>query len=340
MRIFSTLRYTVILLAVLCASCGTALPTIKPYKLDVQQGNVVTSKMLLQLRPGMTKSQARFIMGTPLIQDSFHGNRWDYVYQMREKGKITEQRRVILDFEGESLKAVRGDVIPKGSEPKTDEVSTNSGARVINPTEKTEEKGMLNKLKFWQKDNATLAKEAEATKAKAEAEEVAKNAAEQAKDELARKSAAPIEEPKSTEPQSMMAVPLEALPMSADVPAAAMPMEAPAAVPALVEVPPVAELSPVVEKKAVTEKMAVRSAVVTPAKIESVKSVTELTKPYESTSGMKFDRSLKLTEEAEVEAVSASVAPRAGNKSVPKPKDLPTEGEPSFFDRMLEKIGF
>ena len=73
----SVLRYLVIFLAILCASCGTALPSIKPYKLDVQQGNVVTSKMLLQLRPGMTQSQVRFIMGTPLIQDSFHGKRWD-----------------------------------------------------------------------------------------------------------------------------------------------------------------------------------------------------------------------------------------------------------------------
>ncbi|ADI30376.1 outer membrane protein assembly factor BamE [Methylotenera versatilis] len=341
MRIFSTLRYTVILLAVLCASCGTALPTIKPYKLDVQQGNVVTSKMLLQLRPGMTKSQVRFIMGTPLIQDSFHGNRWDYVYQMREKGKITEQRRVILDFEGDSLKAVRGDVIPKGSEPKTDEGSTNSGTRVINPTEKPEEKGVLNKLKFWQKDEATLAKEAAAAKAKAEAEEAAKSAAEQAKDELARKSATPIEEPKSDEPQSMMAVPLEALPMNVPT-AASTPVEAPAAV---AEVPPVVEpvkevvpvqSSPVVEMKAVPEK----KAVVTQTKAEPVKTVTEPVKSYESAAGMKFDRGMKLTEDAELEAAPAPAAPRAGNKSVPKPKDLPPEGEPSFFDRMLEKIGF
>ena len=351
MRIFSTLRYTVILLAVLCASCGTALPTIKPYKLDVQQGNVVTSKMLLQLRPGMTKSQVRFIMGTPLIQDSFHGNRWDYVYQMREKGKIIEQRRVILDFDGESLKAVRGDVIPKGSETKTDEGSTNSGTRVINPTEKPEEKGVLNKLKFWQKDEATLAKEAEAAKAKADAEEAAKNSADQAKDELARKSATPIEEPKSDEPQSMMAVPLEALPMTADVPAAAIAVEAPAVVEAPPVVEPAKELvplvepSPVAEKKAVVEKKITQPAVATPAKIEPVKvellkPVTETIKPYESTSGMKFDRNLKLNEEAVVEVAPAPAAARAGNKSVPKPKDLPAEGEPSFFDRMLEKIGF
>ena len=340
MRIFSTLRFTVILLAVLCASCGTVLPTVKPYKLDVQQGNVVTSKMLLQLRPGMSKSQVRFIMGTPLIQDSFHGNRWDYVYQMREKGKIIEQRRVILDFEGEALKAVRGDVIPKGSEPKTEEGSTNSGTRVINPTEKPAEKGVLNKLKFWQKDDAALAKEAEAAKAKAEAEEAAKNAAEQAKDELARKSATPIEEPKSDEPQSMMAVPLEALPIAADNPAAAaVPAAPPVAEPTKAIAP--AQSSQDVEKTAAPEK----KAVVTKPKSESVKTEpvkpeTEAVKQNDSSSTLKFDKNLKSSENVEVEPIPAPAAPRAGNKSIPKPKDLPEEGEPSFFDRMLEKIGF
>lgn len=339
MRIFSTLRYTVILLAVLCASCGTVLPTVKPYKLDVQQGNVVTSKMLLQLRPGMTKSQVRFIMGTPLIQDSFHGNRWDYVYQMREKGKIIEQRRVILDFEGEALKAVRGDVIPKGSEPKTEEGSTNSGTRVINPTEKPAEKGILNKLKFWQKDDAALAKEAEAAKAKAEADETARNAAEQAKDELARKSATPIEEPKSDESQSMLAVPLEVLPIAADNPAPAVapvPEVLPVAGSTKEIVPP--QPSQSVEKTAAPEKEAVAKS--ESVKIEPVKPVTEPAKKNEPTSSLKFDKSLKSNDEMEIEPIPAPVAPRAGNKTVPKPKDLPPEGEPSFFDRMLEKIGF
>jgi outer membrane protein assembly factor BamE len=155
MRIFSILRHSIILLAVLCASCGTALPTIKPYKLDVQQGNVVTSAMLLQLRPGMTKSQVRFIMGTPLIQDSFHGNRWDYVYQMREKGKITEQRRVILDFENELLKTVRGDVIPKAGEQSSE--MANAGTRVVEAAAPTQKKSMLDKLKFWKSDEVETA---------------------------------------------------------------------------------------------------------------------------------------------------------------------------------------
>jgi outer membrane protein assembly factor BamE len=330
--------------------------------------------MLLQLRPGMTKSQVRFIMGTPLIQDSFHGNRWDYVYQMREKGKITDQRRVILDFDGEALKTVRGDVIPKGSEPRTDEGATNSGTRVINPTGKPEEKGVIDKLKFWKKDEAALAKEAEAAKAKAEAEETAKKAAEDAKKNADRQSATPIEEP-----QSIMAVPLEVLPM-ADVPAIpAMPIEEPVVVTPVVEMPlavePVKAPEPILEKKLeekpelphVVAPANIEAAIIEPVKIDLVKIKPAVVKPkeiavrevvkkelaanepvqmpgevksYESNSGMKFDRNLKLAEEAEPVATSEVAMPRAGNKSAPKPKDLPAESKPGLFDRMLEKIGF
>ena len=173
-----TMRYVFILLVVLCTSCGTALPTIKPYKLDVQQGNVVTSKMLLQLRPGMTKSQVRFIMGTPLIQDSFHGNRWDYVYQLREGGKLIEQRRVILDFQSDLLKTVRGDVVAATVDPKGGVEGSDTGPRLIEPAKKHEEKSLMQKLKFWQKDEAELAKEAADAKAKASADEAVKKAAE------------------------------------------------------------------------------------------------------------------------------------------------------------------
>ena len=172
------MRYVFILLFVLCTSCGTALPTIKPYKLDVQQGNVVTSKMLLQLRPGMTKSQVRFIMGTPLIQDSFHGNRWDYVYQLREGGKLIEQRRVILDFQSDLLKTVRGDVVAATVDPKGGVEGSDAGPRLIEPAKKHEEKSLMQKLKFWQKDEAELAKEAADAKAKASADEAVKKAAE------------------------------------------------------------------------------------------------------------------------------------------------------------------
>ncbi len=274
MRYFSILRYLIVLLALVCTACGTALPTVKPYKLDVQQGNVVTSKMLLQLRPGMTKSQVRFIMGTPLIQDSFHSNRWDYVYQMREGGKITEQRRVILDFETELLKTVRGDVIPATSEKSNpDGAAAEAGPRVVEPYKKPEEKGLLRKLKFWEKDEAALAKEA------AEKEASAKAKAEAAQ----KKPEAPVTKnitPPTEEPKSILAIPVE-VPTSAEAASPVLPSETPVAADPVVAAP----------------------------KVEPV------TKPV-------------------------VVVPRAGNKEPPKPKELPPEGEPGFFDSMLEKIGF
>lgn len=172
------MRYIFILLVVLCTSCGTALPSIKPYKLDVQQGNVITSKMLLQLRPGMTKSQVRFIMGTPLVQDSFHGNRWDYVYHLREGGKLIDQRRVILDFQSDLLKTVRGDVVAATVDPKGGVEGSDAGSRLMEAAKKPEEKSLMQKLKFWQKDEAELAKEAADAKAKASADEAVKKAVE------------------------------------------------------------------------------------------------------------------------------------------------------------------
>jgi len=108
------MRYVILLLALLGASCSSTLPSFKPYHLDVQQGNVVTAKMMMQLKPGMSKSQVRYVLGTPLLQDAFHQNRWDYIYQMTKGGKVIERRRIILDFESDGLRAVRGDVIPAG----------------------------------------------------------------------------------------------------------------------------------------------------------------------------------------------------------------------------------
>ena len=349
------MRYIFILLALLCASCGTALPTIKPYKLDVQQGNVVTSKMLLQLRPGMTKSQVRFIMGTPLIQDSFHGNRWDYVYQMREAGKIKEQRRVILDFENELLKSVRGDVIPAGNDQgKSDEAQVQTGTRVVTPIKKPEDKGILNKLKFWEKDEAELAKEAAAkeaaAKAKLEAEDAAKNAA-AAKQ---RKEA-----PAADEPKSLLAVPI-AMPAVSDAPVrtdTAKPATEAAPAPAIIEVlpsepeaakshsPAAAKAGGLTPESDVAREIRSSEPVSPKASAEPAESSPTVppsdAQRYQSSSGMVFDRKMQSgVEEPEPVTEPISAGPRTGNKEIPKPKELPQESDPSFFDRMLEQIGF
>jgi outer membrane protein assembly factor BamE len=109
------LKFLTLMMMVTVVGCAGER-TIKPFKLEIQQGNVVTSEMLLKLRPGMTKSQVQFILGTPLLIDSFHTNRWDYFYQLRKQGEIVSQRRVILDFDGEALVRVRGDVVPEGTD--------------------------------------------------------------------------------------------------------------------------------------------------------------------------------------------------------------------------------
>ena len=160
--ILKTLLPLFIVCCTLLVGCGSSAPALKPFKMDIQQGNVVTSKMLLQLKPGMTKSQVRFIMGTPLIVDSFHKNRWDYFYQMRQAGKIVEQRRVILDFEKDLLTKVRGDVVPQGTAGDANGVVDAGEGNVVNAPitvePKPKEVSMLDKLKFWKKDEKVLAK--------------------------------------------------------------------------------------------------------------------------------------------------------------------------------------
>jgi outer membrane protein assembly factor BamE len=149
------MRKAIILAAFFCAACSNYsanLPSIKPYKMDIQQGNAVTSKMMMQLRPGMTKSQVRFVMGTPLIADSFHADRWDYLYRMAKGGKIIEQRHVILEFENDQLKRVRGDVIPAGTGEAGVAASTGSESAKPAIAPRQKEKGLIDKLKFWKDD--------------------------------------------------------------------------------------------------------------------------------------------------------------------------------------------
>ncbi len=376
MRNLSATRYPILLLALLCASCGTALPSIKPYKLDVQQGNVVTSKMLLQLRPGMTQSQVRFIMGTPLIQDSFHGKRWDYVYLMRENGKITEQRRVILDFENDVLKTVRGDVIPSAADAsKSNEVADNSGTRVINPSSKSEDKSLFSTLKFWEKEPAVnpapQAKAEEPTK-QAVTPAVASDTKPAESKPLEAAATPVVTDPAAANPesQSVLAVPLlpaEPGPVAATQAPVAAVVETLAAVTPSVEsasvkstsmeaapvqaeaAPPVAPTaeSPAAEPAAVeaaTQASPVEASGVEAGSAEPL-AAPAATPVYESPSGMQFERNLsKLPEDiappSVPEPLPVVTKPPAASTELPKAKELPVTAKPSFFDRMLEKIGF
>lgn len=110
MRIF--LIISVLVLA--GCSSGSMIP-IKPYRIDIQQGNYVTQEMVAKLKPGMTRSQVRFALGTPLIVDPFRNDRWDYFYMMHKAGELTEQRVVTIVFRGDELLRIEGDVVPGGT---------------------------------------------------------------------------------------------------------------------------------------------------------------------------------------------------------------------------------
>jgi outer membrane protein assembly factor BamE len=102
-----------ILLVFLLVGCKQVpvLPSLTPYKIDIQQGNHVTQEMVEKLKPGMTRSQVKFLLGTPLVVDPFRNDRWDYVYLNYKAGELVEQRRVSVIFEQDKLKRVDGDVV-------------------------------------------------------------------------------------------------------------------------------------------------------------------------------------------------------------------------------------
>ena len=113
----------IVLVTLLVAGCKymPALPTLTGHKMDIQQGNVVTQEMIARLQPGMTRSQVRFALGTPLVVDPFPGDRWGSVYFYMKQGVVTEQRRIVVVFKDDKLARIEGDVVPAGAgEAKTD----------------------------------------------------------------------------------------------------------------------------------------------------------------------------------------------------------------------------
>ncbi len=334
----------------LLTGCGAKVPVIKPFKMDIQQGNVVTSKMLLQLKPGMTKSQVKFIMGTPLIVDSFHTNRWDYFYQMRQAGKIKEQRRVILEFDKDLLTRVRGDVVPEGT-AGADSGSESSAAKTITVEPKPkEETSWIDKLKFWKKDEPAAAVKEAAPEVKNSEVKVPETQPEinlktPANDATGLEHSsvglgANNDAPAGDAP-SVLAVPIE-LGSAPEAPAVEVKkIETP-----VVEMPKVE--APVVEVP-VVEAPKEEPVKVEPAKIEPpqaapinkpiepapeppTKPVASVAKPDEPFS-FRMDKNLD-TKNLETPPVEATPVAK------PKVEPPPPEEEPGYFEKMLEKVGF
>ena len=87
-------------------SSDSFLGVITPYKVEVVQGNVVTKEQAEAVKPGMSRAQVRDILGSPLLTDLFHQDRWDYVFTIRRQGAEPQHRRVVVLFDGEALKSI------------------------------------------------------------------------------------------------------------------------------------------------------------------------------------------------------------------------------------------
>jgi len=97
---------TLLLLATLLAGCNL------PYKPEVQQGTLLSAEMLANLKPDMTRRQVRLLLGSPPVSDTFHPERWDYVYSVSRTGEKITPQRLTLYFRNDTLVRAEGDLAP------------------------------------------------------------------------------------------------------------------------------------------------------------------------------------------------------------------------------------
>lgn len=104
------MRHFLIPVLLLSLAAGCSSVKIGPHRIDVQQGNALDQENVARLKLGLNRSQVRFLLGTPLLVDPFRTDRWDYVYVFYKAGKLAEQKRITLFFDGDTLTRIDGDL--------------------------------------------------------------------------------------------------------------------------------------------------------------------------------------------------------------------------------------
>ena len=94
----------------------TLFGLLEPYKVDVVQGNVVTQEFMSQIQPGFGRMQVREILGTPLLTDPFHNDRWDYAFTIRRQGVPDQKRRVTVYFKNDAVDHFDAETLPSEKE--------------------------------------------------------------------------------------------------------------------------------------------------------------------------------------------------------------------------------
>jgi len=129
-----------------CANDPIAVHLPWVYRIDVQQGNVITQTEVNQLATGMSKRQVLYVMGTPAVEDPFHAGRWDYIYdfQSGEHAKKQERHHVTLYFDNDTLARIEGDLQPIAGSPPPDRQVT-----VVVPPQEHRDEGLLTRFWYW-----------------------------------------------------------------------------------------------------------------------------------------------------------------------------------------------
>ena len=116
------------------AACSAERVSLFPsYKLKVVQGNELDPRAVVSLQPGMTRDQVILLLGTPLLRDPFHADRWDYTFNTRLNGVIKEQVDLTLYFENGLLARAEGNAVQKAIEAVQAEQKSASGGQATAP---------------------------------------------------------------------------------------------------------------------------------------------------------------------------------------------------------------
>lgn len=133
------------------AGCSWA-PSLGVHKIDVNQGNALTQDLVEKLKPGQTRAQVRAILGSPLLADMYHADRWDYVYEFRYQGKLVTHRSFSVFFAEEKLTRWQGDEQPPSPAILNRQAQAAGAADKSTPTPTTpEEPGVFSRFWNWLK---------------------------------------------------------------------------------------------------------------------------------------------------------------------------------------------
>ena len=117
--VLNLFRLLITLVALLSLTSCSSFQFPWVYKLTIQQGNIVSQEMIDKLKPGMTRAQIQFVLGSPVLEDSFQPDRWNYIYTIAYTNQEPVKQELIIVFENNRLVRFEGDYVPSSERPQS-----------------------------------------------------------------------------------------------------------------------------------------------------------------------------------------------------------------------------